>query len=108
MEDDILKNANESLESAEDDLKKNRFNSAIASFFRTIANLCDYIIYKEIKVLPKNHGDRFNLLEKYFPSIHVKVKEIFEIYRDSYNIRLSKKDALKVRNYTYELKNKIN
>lgn len=105
--DELIANANESIESGEDDLKKNRFNAAVASFFRAIVNLVDYLLYKEIKLMVKNHAERFSLLNKYFPEIHKKVAELFEKYRDSYKKRLSREDALELRRYVYELKNII-
>lgn len=103
MEKEILENAEESLESTQDDLDKNRFNSTISSFFRAIANFCDYLIYKEIKIFPKNHGERFTPLEKYFPELNDQVREVFEKYRETYNLRLTKEDALKVKGKTYEI-----
>ncbi len=102
---ELLENAEESIESAEYDIKKGRYNSSVSSFFRAAANLCDYIIYTEIKILPKNHNERFQLLEKYFPEIHNKLKEFFHLYRESYNLRLKKEDALKIKEYVNELKN---
>ena len=59
---ELLENADESMESAEDDVKKRRYNSAVSSFFRAIANLSDYLIRREIKIFPKNHNERFQLL----------------------------------------------
>ena len=107
MEEEILENANESLESGEDDLKKNRFNAAVASFFRAIVNFTDYIIYKEIKINIKNHAERFSLLNKYFPEIHEKIRKLFEKYKNSYKTRLTKQDVVEVRRYAYELKNTL-
>ncbi len=107
MEKELLDNAKESLESGEDNLKKNRFNAATAAFFKAIVNLTDYLIYKEIKISIKNHAERFSLLKKYFPIIHEKIRELFEKYENSYKIQLSRQDALDVRSYAYELKNNI-
>jgi len=101
--EELLENARESFESAEDDLLKKRYNSAVASFFRAIANMCDYLIYLDMKIISKNHNERFNLLKKYFPEIYGKVFALFGKYRDSYNLRLSEKDAGEVKKYAIEL-----
>ncbi|MBS3066288.1 hypothetical protein J4205_00545 [Candidatus Pacearchaeota archaeon] len=102
--DDLLKNAKEFLESGEENIKKRRYNASVSDFFKAITILCDYLIYKEIKILPKNHNDRFFLLKKYFVSIHDNVSELFKIYIDSYNLRLKLEDALKIEFYAYGLK----
>ena len=68
---ELLENISEFLASGEDNLKKERFNAAISDFFKAIVVACDYLIYREIKALPKNHSDRFNLLQKYFPELEL-------------------------------------
>lgn len=105
--EELIKNASEFIESAEDNLKKKRFNVSVADFFKAIVVICDYLIYKEIKILPKNHNERFSLLQKYFSNIYQNVSNLFEIYTKSYNLRLTEKDALILRSYTYEIKNFI-
>lgn len=104
---EILENAEEFLASGNDNLKKQRWNAAVSDFFKTISNFCDYIIYKEIKIFPKNHNERFDFLKRYFKDIHSKLLELFAIYRKSYNLRLKKEDAEIVKAYAYELKKLI-
>ncbi len=57
MEDKITKelmeNFNEFVSSAEEDFKKQRFNPAAASYFKSIAILCDFGIYQKVGLLPK-------------------------------------------------------
>jgi len=102
---ELLKNIEEFLQSGEDNLKKERFNAAVSDFFKAIVILRDFMIYKEIKILPKNHKERFSLLEKYFDKIYENVSALFKIYIESYNLRLGKEDANKIKSYAYELKN---
>jgi hypothetical protein len=105
--DDLLKNAEEFLESGEDNLEKERFNAAVADYFKAIAILCDHLIYRDIKTMPKNHNDRFSLLMKYFKDIYTKVSLLFNTYKKSYNLRLKKEDALELKSYADELKNLV-
>jgi len=105
--EDLKLNAMEFESSGEDNLKKERWNAAVADFFRAISNNCDYLIYKQIKIIPKNHNERFNLLEKYFPKVYKNIRTLFEKYRESYNIRLSKEDALFLKKHLNELKSNI-
>ena len=102
--EELLENAEEFLDSGEDNFKKQRWNAAVSDFFKSISNFCDYIIYKEIKIFPKNHNERFEFLKKYFTSIHNEVVKLFRVYRDSYNLRLKREDAEAVKEYAYEIK----
>ena len=61
---ELIDNINEFLESAKDNFKKNRYNATVLDFFKAIVIICDFLIYKEIKLLPKNHKERFSLLKK--------------------------------------------
>ena len=107
MKDELLKNADEFLESGEENLKKQRFNASVSDFFKAIVILCDYLIYKEIRVMPKNHNERFSLLRTYFKEIYRKVSELFGEYTKSYNLRLGKETAEIIRSYANELKKSI-
>lgn len=105
--EELLKTAGEFFDSGEENIRKKRYNPAVADFFKAVVILCDYLIYKEIKIIPKNHNDRFLLLERYFQDIHKKVSGLFKTYTQSYNLRLSLTDAQTIRNYAYELKNLV-
>ncbi len=101
---ELIENADDFIEFAEEALKKEKWNVSAVNFFRAIANLCDYKIYQEIRQIPKNHNERFELLKKYFYNEYSKVFSLFSIYRDSYNLRLTKEDALKIKEYAKELR----
>ena len=102
--EEFLENIKEFLESGEENLKKRRFNVAVSDFFKAIVILCDYLIYKEIKIMPKNHNQRFFFLKTYFKDIYRKVSDLFKIYTKSYNLRLKIKETIKIKDYCYELK----
>jgi hypothetical protein len=104
---ELLENVEEFLNAGEDNMKKGRFNAAASDFFKSIVIMCDYLIYREIKILPKNHTERFSLLKSYFNDIYRKVSELFSTYTESYNKKLSKEDALKIGNYANEIRNNI-
>ena len=99
----LLGNAKEFLESGRDNLVKNRFNASTSDFFKAIVVFCDYLIYNEIKRLPKNHRDRFELLEIYFNEIYLVVSKLFKPYTDSYNLKSTKEDAVKFKDYAEKL-----
>ena len=103
--DDIEKNALEFLESGKDNLKKNRWNAAVSDFFKSMVTFLDIIIYKNFKILPKNHNERFDLLKKYYPAIYSKMINLFKKYRESYSLRLTEADAKKMEEYADEIRN---
>lgn len=105
--EELLKNVTEFIESGEENIKKHRFNAAVSDFFKAIVISCDYLIYTEIKKLPKNHNERFSLLQKYFDTIYKEVSKLFGTYVRSYNLRLTEEEANEIREYTYRLKDKI-
>ena len=102
--EELLENVEEFLESGEENLLKKRYNVAVSDFFKAIVILADYLIYREIKVMPKSHNERFSLLNKYFKEIYERVSELFKTYTKSYNLRLNRYEALKVGDYANELK----
>jgi len=104
---ELLDNATEFLMSGEENLNKNRYNAAASDYFKAIVILCDYLIYREIKLLPKNHTERFSLLKNHFRDIYIKVSGLFKLYTDSYNIKLKKEDVIKIKDYANEIKNYI-
>ena len=102
--EEIKQNALEFLESGKDNIAKKRWNAAVSDFFKAIVTFSDFLLYKEFKILPKNHNERFQLLEKYFPEISKKITELFMIYRESYNLRMKEEDAYKMEEYANEIR----
>ena len=102
--EELLANAQEFVDSAEDNLIKKRFNACVSDYFKAMTNLCDYKIYSEMKIVVKNHNERFDLLKKYYPYIYEKIFDLFKKYRESYNLRLNREDAMLLKKYVYELK----
>ena len=100
----ILENVQEFLDSGKENYTKKRYNVCVSDYFKAIVIQCDYLIYREIRKYPKNHRERFQLLEQYFLEIYSKVSELFSTYTDSYNNRLGEKDAKKIMEYANELR----
>jgi len=102
--EELLGNANEFLESGRENFIKGRYNVRISDYFKSIVIFCDYLIYQEIKRVPKNHSDRFALLRLYFGGIYDKVSPLFGRYIKSYNLKMDKMDCIKLEEYANELK----
>lgn len=75
----------EEYEGAVEQLDKERYKNAAILFSKALFALCDLIIFNRLKRLPKNHGERFRMLEEYFPDVYVIVDDIFSQYTDAYS-----------------------
>lgn len=64
--------------------------SATILYFKTLFAVQDYILLTKIGQSPKDHNERFRLLEKYFPESYVKLDKEFSTYRDTYSKIISK------------------
>ncbi len=104
IDDDLLKNFDEFIKSAERDLNEKMYNPAISSYFKAIAILCDYVIYKERGLLPKNHRDRFLFLEVHHKDAYHLISPLFKEYTDSYNVRIQRTQVLRLRECVEKLK----
>jgi uncharacterized protein (UPF0332 family) len=105
--EDLLENIEEFLDSGDENIKKGRFNAAVSDYFKVIVISCDFLIYRDMKILPKNHNERFYLLRIYFKDIYTKVNQLFETYTRSYNLRLNEAEAIRLKEYAHELKKSI-
>lgn len=101
---DILANYKDFLLSAEEDLEKERYNPAMSSYFKAIAILCDYYVYKYRRVLPKNHKERFMFLQLHFREAYDLISPLFKEYTDSYNMRIKRENVLKLKENVEKLK----
>ena len=104
IEKDLLLNFTDFLESARDELKKGRYNPAVSSYFKALAVLCDWRIYSEKRILPKNHTERFMILKSDFQDAYDLISPLFKKYRDSYSLRMRKEDALELDKNVQKLK----
>lgn len=101
---DLLDNFKEFIASAERDFSEKRYNPAISSYFKAIAILCDYIIYNERGLLPKNHNERFLFLQLHFKEAYDIISPLFKEYTDSYNLRIQKEQVMGLKESVEKLK----
>lgn len=104
----LLKNFQEFMSSAQRDFQEGKYNPAISSYYKAIAILCDFFIYKERGLLPKNHRERFLFLERNWQEAYVLVSPLFKEYTDSYNSRIQREQTVKVRDCIEKLKRIFN
>lgn len=100
----LFSNFKDFLASADDELDKKRYNPSVSSYFKALVILCDWKIYKERGLLPKNHSERFFILRNHFHEAYFLIDSLFKEYRESYNLRMNKEDAIKLKENVEKLK----
>jgi len=65
---------------------------------KSLFALCDLIIFNRLRKLPKNHGERFRILEEYFPDIYLIADNIFDRYTDAYSKPVLKQSSEEIIN----------
>lgn len=101
---DLLKNFNDFVTSAEEDIREGRYNPAVSSYFKAVAILCDINIYEKVGLLPKNHSERFLYLKMHFKKIYDLINPLFRDYTDSYNKRVLKENAFRLKENVNKIK----
>ena len=86
------------------------YTSATILYFKTWFAIQDYILLDKIGQSPKDHSERFRLLEKNFPNSYDLLDREFSTYRDTYSKmvdketcdRIKKKVEDEIRNFSIE------
>ena len=107
IREDLKLNFKEFYNGGLDALSKKRYNLAVAAFFKAIAVLSDFKIYSMLGTLPKNHNERFMILNTKFKPIYKMVSNMFKKYKESYNLRMEKSDALEIKENVKKIKELI-
>ncbi|MFC1800716.1 hypothetical protein ACFLYT_01535 [Nanoarchaeota archaeon] len=98
---------------AQEQLDKERYKNATILFSKSLFALCDLLLEKKLKRLPKNHTERFRMLEEYLQEAYKVVDGIFSNYTDAYSKPVLKesceniKDGIKKITNTNEVSEKI-
>jgi len=80
----LLKTSIEYYLSGLDELDKNRYNSAVILFFKSLVAITDLYIYEKTGDTPSSHSKRFRIAEDKFPDIYFLLDKNFPFYQDSY------------------------
>ena len=94
----LEKTAKEYFYSAEDELKKDRFNSAVVLYFKSLVALIDLFIFQQTGKTPSSHNDRFYVLKEKFSEVYDLLDKNFPFYQDSYVHLMSKELAEVIKN----------
>ena len=97
MVEELIQTFLEEYQGASDEISKGRYKNSAILLSKALFAICDILIQKKLNKLPKNHAERFRILEIYFKEIYEIVDEIFDKYTDSYSKPILKEtcDAIK-------------
>ncbi len=96
--EELAKTFQEEYRGALDEIKKERYKNATILFSKALFALCDILIQQKLHKLPKNHNERFRLLERYFPATYKVVDRIFSHYTDAYSQPILKETCILINN----------
>ncbi|MBN1377164.1 hypothetical protein JW949_02415 [Candidatus Woesearchaeota archaeon] len=91
----LIKTAKEYFESGNESLKKERYNSAVILFFKSLVALTDLYIMQKTGETPSSHSKRFRIIEKKWPKIYDILDKDFPFYQKSY-IQIMPKELAEV------------
>jgi uncharacterized protein (UPF0332 family) len=94
-EDILEKSAKEYFDSAEDELAKARFNSAVVLYFKSLTSLSDLFLLQNLGMTPSSHTDRFRMTKDNFEEVYDLLDKDFPFYQDSY-VQLMTKELAEV------------
>jgi uncharacterized protein (UPF0332 family) len=102
----LIRSAKEYYDSGNDEMKKERYNSSVVLFFKSLVALIDLLIFQKTGKTPSSHTERFRITELNFPEIYEVLDKDFPFYQDSYIQNMTKELALIIKNDTEYLAKK--
>ena len=102
MEEQLFKNINTFFKSAELVYNNKDYTSAAILYFKTLFVTLDLLIFKKKKLTPKDHTERFRILQKYFPEEYKSLDKYFSIYQGTYSSTVDKDTCEEIRKYVAE------
>lgn len=73
------------------------FTSASILYFKCLFSILDYTIFNKIGVIPKDHNERFRILENLDKNLYIVLDKLYVIYRSAYNIKIEKNKCNEVK-----------
>ncbi|MBU0629072.1 MAG: hypothetical protein KKC75_07830 [Nanoarchaeota archaeon] len=73
------------------------YTSASILYFKTWFAIQDFILIEKTGRSPKDHTERFRMLEKEFPSSYTQLDREFSTYRDTYSKVVGKLDCDRIK-----------
>ncbi len=99
MEKELQENIKIIFGSAELVYKNKDYTSATILYFKALFSIIDVILLRAKGKAPKDHTERFRMLEAFDAGLYEFLDKYFKIYRDTYSISIDKDTCEKVRKH---------
>ena len=73
------------------------FTSAAILYFKAAFSILDLILLRSDKKVPKDHTERFRMLEGKYPDMYEFLDKFFKVYRDTYTTTIDKETCERVK-----------
>ena len=99
MEKELLQNIKKFIQSAELVYQSKDYTSATILYFKTIFVALDLLLLRKLKITPKDHTERFRMLQKHFPVEYELLDRYFQVYRNTYSTTIDQDTGEEIRTY---------
>lgn len=96
-EEGLIKNLKSFLNSAELVYASGDYTSATILYFKTLFTLLDLLILKGEGRIPKDHTERFRILQEKFPNLYLLLDRYYPVYRTTYSLTIDKQTCEEIR-----------
>jgi hypothetical protein len=87
----------EEYQGAKAEYESSRYKNSLILFSKALFALCDILIFQKFEKLPKNHSERFRILQENFSPVYGLVGQVWNDYRDSYSKSSNKESIAKIK-----------
>lgn len=98
LESNLLDVIKRFMNSAEN-ISRTDSNSACVLYFKALFACVDFILLSKGFGIPKDHEERFRLLERNIPALYTILDKLFPTYRRTYSIAVDKQTYEMVKSY---------
>jgi len=99
MKEELLQNTKTFWQSAELVYRSKDYTSATTLYFKTVFVALDLILFTKLKMAPKDHAERFRMLQQHFPKEYASLDKYYSIYRSTYSNLIDQQTCEEIRNY---------
>jgi len=103
LENELKKNVKIVLQSAELVYNNKDYTSATILYFKALFVVLDLILLKSQGKTPKDHSERFRMLQFSYPKLYEMLDKYFKIYRDTYSLSIDRQTCEEVRTHVIRI-----
>ena len=93
----LIENIKSFLDSAELIFTKEDYTSSTILLFKALFLTLDLIVLRKVGKTPKDHSERFRILQKEFPELYELLDKFYPVYRETYTLKIEKEICLKIK-----------